>query len=305
MDSIENGRPQKSNAGLNKPVENKGTTCKHAQETKNQQLSSTALKQLKKTQKQLVGENMERMNYLYQCASLVAKLTSVGPKLASSEFNASLTSSANESPKRDALFCKNRSPERISSVSIRTVLPGGVTPSSESKESTFGTSSQRSSSTICSVSIQPPSEAEISSLNSAVSCLVQPSQCLVFASKGALNTLSSEESTVSTASPRRSESRGGVLFLHPEIASNLGSTCRAIGRKCQLRMSHILKKEMCPSCYTHLVPTVTASAKIIRVRKKRVLVLTCHTCGRRRKRPCQDVKTLWTEKPESLLIPKC
>lgn len=80
-----------------------------------------------------------------------------------------------------------------------------------------------------------------------------------------------------------------------EIASNVSSTCRAVGRKCLLRLSHHMKRELCRGCSTPLVPALTASAKIIKVRKKRVLSVRCLTCGVRRKRPCEDMKTLWAD----------
>lgn len=83
------------------------------------------------------------------------------------------------------------------------------------------------------------------------------------------------------------------------IAANLGSISQGISRKCLLRLSHHIKRDICAGCGTPLIPAQTATAKLVRVRKQKVLMLRCKMCGTRRKMPCEGQKLLWNDMKEA------
>lgn len=75
------------------------------------------------------------------------------------------------------------------------------------------------------------------------------------------------------------------------LALQLGSDLHTVSRKAQLRLSVNLKRSMCKSCHTILVPGHTATQTIENESKGRskpwadVLVVSCKLCGSKRRMP--------------------
>ncbi|KAF1929166.1 Rpr2-domain-containing protein [Didymella exigua CBS 183.55] len=75
------------------------------------------------------------------------------------------------------------------------------------------------------------------------------------------------------------------------LAMQLGADLHTVSRKAQLRLSVDLKRSMCKSCHTVLVPGQTATQEIENKSKSGkkpwadVLVVNCNRCGSKRRMP--------------------
>lgn len=85
---------------------------------------------------------------------------------------------------------------------------------------------------------------------------------------------------------------------HSPVALQLGSDLQQVSRKAQLRLSIDLKRSMCKSCNSILVPGQTATQAIENLSKggrkpwADVLILACNFCGSKKKFPIGASKQL-------------
>src|SRR5690348_13356450 len=71
-----------------------------------------------------------------------------------------------------------------------------------------------------------------------------------------------KEAESSGAVPLDSDSKAGRVHQPSPLALQLGSDLHTVSRKAQLRLSIDLKRSMCKSCHTILVPGQTAAQTI-------------------------------------------
>jgi ribonuclease P protein subunit RPR2 len=89
-----------------------------------------------------------------------------------------------------------------------------------------------------------------------------------------------------------------IARKHSPLALQLGSDLQQVSRKGQLRLAIDLKRSMCKSCNTILIPGRTATQEIQNPSKggkkpwADVLVLTCNICGGEKKFPVGAKKQL-------------
>ncbi|OSS50034.1 hypothetical protein B5807_05127 [Epicoccum nigrum] len=100
-----------------------------------------------------------------------------------------------------------------------------------------------------------------------------------------------KEAESSGAVPLDSDSKAGRVHQPSPLALQLGSDLHTVSRKAQLRLSIDLKRSMCKSCHTILVPGQTAAQTIENESKggskpwADVLVVSCNVCGSKRRIP--------------------
>ena len=100
-----------------------------------------------------------------------------------------------------------------------------------------------------------------------------------------------KEAESSGAVPLDSDSKAGRVHQPSPLALQLGSDLHTVSRKAQLRLSIDLKRSMCKSCHTILVPGQTAAQTIENESKggskpwADVFVVSCKVCGSKRRIP--------------------
>ncbi|CBX92942.1 hypothetical protein IAQ61_008678 [Plenodomus lingam] len=95
---------------------------------------------------------------------------------------------------------------------------------------------------------------------------------------------------------------------HSAVALQLGSDLQQVSRKAQLRLAVDLKRTMCKSCNTILVPGQTATQRIENTSKggkkprADVLVLQCCYCGSKKRFPVGAKRQLKQSKRRTVVV---
>lgn len=84
------------------------------------------------------------------------------------------------------------------------------------------------------------------------------------------------------------------------VSASLGTMSMAIGRKCVLRMSPALKRQMCKGCGSSILPAVSSICRLRKNRQKH-LVLTCNKCKTIKRFITNGNYMLWSENPKSVI----
>ena len=86
---------------------------------------------------------------------------------------------------------------------------------------------------------------------------------------------------------------------HPlALSAMTGATAAAIGRKCVMRLSPSLKRQMCKGCGAALVPAVSATVRH-RSRRQKHWVVTCLACGTIKRFVNDPNHQVWAEREEA------
>lgn len=86
-------------------------------------------------------------------------------------------------------------------------------------------------------------------------------------------------------------SEGGKPPVHSTLAQRLASDLHTVSRKGQVRLSSELKRSICKTCHTALVPGRTATQAVVNESKQSkkpwadVLIINCNLCGTHRRFP--------------------
>ncbi|XP_075770346.1 ribonuclease P protein subunit p21 [Pelodiscus sinensis] len=95
-----------------------------------------------------------------------------------------------------------------------------------------------------------------------------------------------------------------VLAQNPEnqaLARFYSHTQRSISRRLVLRQDPSVKRTICKSCSSLLVPGVSATVRQRSRRGRRWTVVRCLRCSRTKRFPSDPAHKLWAEQPEALL----
>ncbi|XP_025027890.1 ribonuclease P protein subunit p21 isoform X1 [Python bivittatus] len=95
-----------------------------------------------------------------------------------------------------------------------------------------------------------------------------------------------------------------VLAQNPnnqELARFYCHTQNSISRRLVLRQDSSVKRTICKSCFSLLVPGVSSTVRQRKRRHQRWTVVRCLNCGLRKRFLSNPDYTLWSEQPESLL----
>ncbi|XP_015284796.1 PREDICTED: ribonuclease P protein subunit p21 [Gekko japonicus] len=95
-----------------------------------------------------------------------------------------------------------------------------------------------------------------------------------------------------------------VLAQNPdnqELARFYCHTQNSISRRLVLRQDPSVKRTICKSCFSLLVPGVSSTVRQRKRRNQRWTVVRCLNCGLTKRFPSNPDYKLWSEQPEALL----
>ncbi|XP_038228296.1 ribonuclease P protein subunit p21 [Dermochelys coriacea] len=95
-----------------------------------------------------------------------------------------------------------------------------------------------------------------------------------------------------------------VLAQNPENQALARFYChaqRSISRRLVLRQDPSVKRTICKSCSSLLVPGISSTVRQRRHRGRRWSVIRCLCCGQTKRFPSNPGYKLWAEQPEALL----
>lgn len=81
---------------------------------------------------------------------------------------------------------------------------------------------------------------------------------------------------------------------------SLGSLAMAIGRKCVIRMTPSLKRELCKGCGTPCIPAISFKCRLRKNRQKH-MVLMCQKCKTIKRFVTDREQMLWCDNPEAVV----
>ncbi|KAJ1723242.1 Ribonuclease P protein subunit p21 [Coemansia erecta] len=114
-----------------------------------------------------------------------------------------------------------------------------------------------------------------------------------------------QDSASAEQSPSSSESSTAQSSLLP-LSRFYAKEMRAVARKSVLRMSPHIKRELCKSCSTPLVPGVSCTKRVKGKKKARRLITTCSFCGSQRRLMAnsdpETSRVLFIDRPEHQTI---
>ncbi|KAH9874903.1 hypothetical protein J1614_004391 [Plenodomus biglobosus] len=119
--------------------------------------------------------------------------------------------------------------------------------------------------------------------------------------------LTLQTTTAGTRAPPTAGDAASLTHSHSPVALQLGSDLQQVSRKAQLRLAVDLKRSMCKSCNTILVPGQTATQHIANASKEGkkpwadVLIVQCCYCASTKRFPVGAKQQLKKSKREAVM----